>query len=114
MTLSPKLQVLLMQEGQLDAEVLFNDFLVILDALIGIPEVLTFQINTPPASPVNGDIHVVGTVPTGAWVGQANKFAIYYSGWVFIPMFTVIIYDATANLYKKWDFETAAWTTALI
>lgn len=31
--------------------------------------------NTPPASPASGDTYVVGSVPTGAWVGHANTIA---------------------------------------
>lgn len=45
--------------------------------------VLTALSNTPPASPVSGDRHIVGTAPTGAWSGQAGKLAVYRSGWQF-------------------------------
>lgn len=33
------------------------------------------QTNTPPGSPATGDRYLVGTVPTGAWVGSGNKIA---------------------------------------
>jgi hypothetical protein len=40
--------------------------------------------NTPPVSPANGDRYLVNTAPTGAWAGQANKFAIWYTSfWSF-------------------------------
>ena len=31
--------------------------------------------NTPPATPAVDDLYIVGTVPTGAWVGHANELA---------------------------------------
>lgn len=34
-------------------------------------------LNTPPGSPVKGDRYLVGTVPTGAWVGKASNIAWY-------------------------------------
>jgi len=40
--------------------------------------------NTPPGSPANGDRYLVNTAPTGAWSGQANKFAVWYTSfWSF-------------------------------
>jgi len=40
--------------------------------------------NTPPVSPTVADAYVVGTSPTGAWVGHAKDIALYTKrGWVF-------------------------------
>lgn len=40
--------------------------------------------NTPPGAPVDGDMYIVGTAPTGAWVGQAGNFAQWTgSSWLF-------------------------------
>jgi microcystin-dependent protein len=33
--------------------------------------------NTPPATPAVDDLYIVGTVPTGAWVGHANELAAW-------------------------------------
>ena len=33
--------------------------------------------NAPPASPVDGEMHIAGAAPTGAWAGQANNLARY-------------------------------------
>jgi hypothetical protein len=43
--------------------------------------------NTPPGSPTPGQRWIVGASPTGAWSGQANKFAVWRGsdGWKFIP-----------------------------
>ncbi|MDF2621398.1 MAG: hypothetical protein K0S00_4057, partial [Xanthobacteraceae bacterium] len=42
--------------------------------------------NAPPGAPVTGDMYVVGTVPTGAWAGQAGSLA-QWTGlvWQFTP-----------------------------
>ena len=37
-------------------------------------------LNTPPGSPAAGDCHVVGSAPTGAWVGRAGQVAVYDDG----------------------------------
>jgi hypothetical protein len=42
-------------------------------------------LNTPPGTPVKGDRHIVGGVPTGAWETHENKIAEYTgSQWIFI------------------------------
>lgn len=41
--------------------------------------------NAPPVSPIAGDTYLVGTVPTGAWVGHAKDIATWDgSAWTFI------------------------------
>jgi hypothetical protein len=41
--------------------------------------------NTPPAASA-GDCYIIGSAPTGAWVGSANKIAIYDgAAWGYIP-----------------------------
>ena len=43
-------------------------------------------LNTPPGSPTDGDVYIVGTSPTGAWAGQPNKIAVRHNGaWIFEP-----------------------------
>lgn len=36
-------------------------------------------LNTPPASPADGDRYIVAAAPTGAWSGRANSIARYSS-----------------------------------
>lgn len=36
--------------------------------------------NTPAVGPADGDRYIVGTVPTGVWVGHADKLATYLDG----------------------------------
>ena len=54
-----------------------------IDALLQVL-VQTVGANSPPGSPANGARYIVGTSPTGAWAGQANKLARYLdSAWQF-------------------------------
>lgn len=39
--------------------------------------------NDPPGSPADGARYIVGSAPTGVWVGHANAVAYYSSGWLF-------------------------------
>ena len=46
--------------------------------------VVISQKNIPPGSPVIGDAYLVGTVPTGTWVGKNNKIATWNGAiWVY-------------------------------
>lgn len=52
----------------------FRSFLRGVDCL-AMPSVLDKDLNTPPSTPTTGDRYLVGSVPTGAWVGNAGKIA---------------------------------------
>ena len=43
------------------------------------------NLSAPPATPVVGDVYIIGAAPTGAWTGKAG-FAAYHDGtaWVFL------------------------------
>lgn len=47
-----------------------------LDGLV-MPSVAGYLTNTPPGSPANGDVYIIGAAPTGAWVGQGGKVTRY-------------------------------------
>ncbi len=82
MTSTPNLGLAYLVSSQAQKEVTHNDALNDLDSLAQL-SVIDRTINTPPASPNNGDTYIVAAAPTGAWSGQANKIAAYYSGWRF-------------------------------
>lgn len=71
-------------------------------------DVLNSQ-NTPPISPNTGDVYLVGTVPTGAWVGQAKDIAEWNgSGWVFTDgVQGDFLYNATTAL--TYIFRSGNW-----
>lgn len=59
--------------------VTWNEVLAQLDALIGL--YLNGQyVNTPPASPQDGDAYLIGGAPTGVWSGYAYKIAACLDG----------------------------------
>jgi len=43
-----------------------------LDALV-MPRLDGYLVNTPPASPADGDLYIIGAAPAGAWAGQGGK-----------------------------------------
>lgn len=72
--------------------------------------------NTPPASPNNGDTYVVGTAPTGIWVGNAKAIAYWTTNdpanpsgtWnYFVPKAGWIIYDVAQT--SNYQFDGANW-----
>lgn len=65
--------------------------------------------NTPPASPANGSRYIVGTAPTGAWAGQANRLARWLDGgWSFFDA-AMAVNLADNKLYIR---GTAGWIIA--
>lgn len=69
-------------EGTIDPAAGLNISLNTIDALLQVL-VQTVGANTPPAG-VEGQRFIVGTSPTGAWAGQANKLARFLNGvWTF-------------------------------
>lgn len=82
MTTSPNLALAYLIASQAQKEVTHNEALNDLDALAQ-ASVIDRTLNTPPASPSEGATYIVGGSPTGAWSGQAENLAAYYSGWRF-------------------------------
>jgi hypothetical protein len=62
-------------------------------------------LNTPPASPSDGDRYRIGTSPTGVWVGKNNQIAQWSAGtsaWVYtIPVTDNIVFQtATSTTFR--------------
>lgn len=80
---TPNLDLPFLAAGQAGKHITHNEALRILDALA----VLTLKDRTrtgPPASPAEGDRHLVAASPTGGWAGQAAKVAAFQDGaWAF-------------------------------
>lgn len=93
-------------QGQSNAEVTLNDgVLNIVDALIG-GRVALDQTDTPPGSPTNGAVYIVGSSPTGAWAGKANHIALYYDGWRFVTTTQAVgmrLFVVSQALIRMWD-----------
>lgn len=64
-----------------------NLSLDVVDALLQ-TFVVDMDLNAPPGSPVNGQMHIVGPAPTGAWAGHANNLARYVTEGAFWQFYT--------------------------
>ena len=94
-------------ENTTDPAAGLNEALNTIDPLLQLA-VLTVGSNSAPGSPANGDRHIVGTSPTGAWAGQANKLAQYLDGaWRFFDArIAVCLSDNTLRIRG-----TSGWIT---
>jgi hypothetical protein len=91
MNSTARLAIPLIAPGQAQKEVSHNEALQAFDLLVAAC-VEEPPRNAPPASPVIGACYIVGTAPTGAWVGQSGSIAGYtMGGWRFIPPATGIV-----------------------
>lgn len=88
-----------------------NLSLNVIDALMQ-TFVLNMNLAAPPASPVDGQMHIVAAAATGAWAGQTNNLARYVAlsaSWQFYPAGTqarIVFNQADGGLYI---WHTAAW-----
>ena len=84
MSATPRLVLPFIVPGQAQKELVHNEALQVLDAVVS-AAVEGPPLATPPASPVVGSSYIVGASPTGAWAGQADKLAALTSGgWRFV------------------------------
>ncbi|ADH87367.1 hypothetical protein Snov_0030 [Ancylobacter novellus DSM 506] len=97
-----------------DATFVHNRLVSVLDAIGAIEnarpnyEVLSVGSNAPPGSPVVGGLYVVGTVPNGAWVGQANNLAQWTgAAWLFTaPERGTTVVSAATGIVSIWNGTT--------
>lgn len=70
--------------------------------------------NAPPASPADGQCYVVGTAPTGAWVGHAKAIAGYApGGWRFVAAVAgMVALDKASGQTASYD--GSAWSIGAI
>jgi hypothetical protein len=107
MTDSPNLVLPYIDVGQAQKEVTHNTAIALLDAVVQL-SVIAIQ-GAPPGAPVDGQRWIVGAAPTGAWAGQADKVALWLSGWIFItPRLGWQAYLQATNALLIWT--GAAWT----
>lgn len=105
---SPGLGFELLTSNQDSKHVTVNASALILEAVsIG---VVVSQVNTPPASPTNGQLYIVGTAGTGAFLAQNNKLALYDSTtWYFYsPKTNQTLYNTALASYVRFGGSTWA------
>jgi hypothetical protein len=74
----------LLAPAQSQKHVTVNESLARLDALVHL-SLSSVEATVPPGSPVDGEVHAVGTGATGDWTGEDGKIAIFLNGgWAFL------------------------------
>lgn len=82
-------------DGQNGAEIVVNEALYLIDAMLG---GITQETGTPPGSPAEGDALIVGTSPSGVFVGHAGEIAIFSNAvWSFYAVGPVRSFWSTAQ-----------------
>lgn len=83
MDTSPNLALPYIAAAQAQKHVTHNEAIRALDAVVQL-SVLDRGRTAPPATPSNGQSHIVAAPPTGAWTGQFNCIASYQDGaWIY-------------------------------
>lgn len=109
---TPRLNWDYLAEAQAGAEVVFN-VQQLWNEVFAIRSALN-RTNTPPSSPLAGDVYIVSTFPTGVWSGKANNIAVYANGsWYFTPPKTGMQFW-NENTSTRWRYS-GGWidTTAV-
>lgn len=95
-------------ENTIDPAAGLNESINVVDALLQV-RVVSVGANTPPGSPTAGSRYIVGTSPTGAWAGQANKLARWLDGmWSFFD--AAIVVDLATDTVK-FRGSSGTWLT---
>ena len=111
MTATDHLGITLVEQSQSQKEVTVNTALVMLDALLN-TGVNDKDLTAPPGSPGSGDVYIVASGATGAWVGKDNQIAWYNQTWKFIPPtegLTFWVRDED----KLYSYNGTAWVSTL-
>lgn len=112
MSESPHLGLGYLAPSQAQKHVTVNEAFRRLDALVQLG-VLDRTLTAPPASPAEGDRHIVAAGATGAWAGRSGEVAAWLDGaWVFIaPKPGWLAYVAAEGALVA--FVSGAWVSAL-
>ncbi|SHI80551.1 Protein of unknown function [Aureimonas altamirensis DSM 21988] len=71
--------------------------------------------SSPPASPSIGDRYVVGVNPTGAWVGQAQRIAVWIGAWTFLDAVPGLLVNyMDGNDFSMLWFNGTIWQSLVI
>jgi hypothetical protein len=106
------LGITLVEQSQSQKEVTVNQAFTRLDALLN-TGAKSKNTNTPPGSPVTGDLYIVGASPTGVWSGQAGKLAYFDQIWRFIlPNEGISLWVNDENLIYSYDGAT--WVASIL
>lgn len=83
MTVSAKIGITHMAEGQSGGEILYNEGANRLDAMVHL-KIEDRDLTAPPGGEADGEVWLVKSTATGAWDTHDDELAIYVSGWTFV------------------------------
>lgn len=114
MATTTRLLIETLSEAQAQKHVTVNEALRILDLIV--QPVAVSNTSTPPGSPTDGTMYMVGASATGAWAGQDGDLALRINGaWVFrTPTEGWTVYDlgtGTLNVHDGTGWEVVHTTT---
>ncbi len=107
---TPFLELRRMDEGQATAEVLHNESVNFIDALMR--KAVISVLSTPPGGPSEGDVYLVGAGASGVWSGEDDSIAFFFADWFFFTPtegWTIWI----NNVNDRLVFDGAAWVGAV-
>ena len=112
MTNTPHLGMALVEQAQAQKEITVNMALMQIDALLN-THAIDKDINTPPGSPVQGDVYIVGGSPTSLWSGHAKELTYFDQIWRFVtPNEGMVIWVADED--KLYIFDGADWNASAL
>ena len=107
---TPRLLMPYLETNQAQKEITHNEALNLLDVLV--QAVIKSQATAPPATPEEGDAHLIIAPATGAWAGKEGQIACLQGGaWYYVtPFIGLRIWDkanSIALVYKgtAWQQE---------
>jgi hypothetical protein len=105
---TPRFSLSLLAAGQAQKEIIHNEALTRIDALL-IPIVESVAPGTVPGTPALGQCWIVGAAPTGLWQGQADALACWTEGgWRFVsPVDAMSVWSRADGLYVH--HHSGAW-----
>lgn len=108
MTDSPRFGVTYVEQNTANGYVRFNEFVQRMNIVCQLaPE--SIGDSSPPGSPTNGDVYILGSSPTGDWSGFAEHDVVgYFDGWVgFTPDEGMRAY--VRDVDDDYRFDGSAW-----
>lgn len=110
MTATPKLSIGMMSTGSLSKEVIFNEAMVEVDALLA-RVAASKSVTAPPGSPADGAVYIIPTGASGDWSGHINSIAFYYNGWHYVaPPDKIKFWIQDLSAWYTWNAGTTSWT----
>lgn len=107
MATTPHLGLNLLEQAQAQKETTVNTALMRIDALLN-TAAKTRGETSPPTSPSEGEVHIVGTGATGAWDAHDLEIAYFEQIWRFItPNEGVMLWVADED--KHYVFDGSGW-----